>query len=55
MTDELSNSEACWDEFVDWCEDTGTSLEHEDDWKPWWECLSTAISAKLKAIEAEGE
>lgn len=36
-----------WDEFRDYCEDNGISLEHREDWEPWWTCWKAAIDAKL--------
>jgi len=36
----------CWEEFQNWADANGVSLEHEDDWKPWWECWRAAIDAK---------
>lgn len=45
------NIEYCWDEFRDWCEDNCVSLEHQDDWGPWWDCWKAAIDAK-KAQDA---
>ena len=38
------NIEYCWDEFVDWCEDTGVGLEYQEDWGAWWDCWKSAIS-----------
>lgn len=43
---ERSNIEGHWDEFRDWCEENGVSLEDKDDWEPWWRCWNAALDAR---------
>lgn len=43
-----SNYELCWDEFVEWCSGNGVSLDHKEDWEPWFECWTAAINAKIE-------
>lgn len=45
MNRDVSNDEYKWDEFRDWCEDEGVSLDHQDDWVTWWNCWVSAIDA----------
>ena len=45
MATERSNEEGHWDEFADYCEDVGISLEHHDDWEAWWTCWNAALDA----------
>jgi len=51
--DTVDGSEYCWDEFKDWAEDTSISLEHKDDWEPWWLCWISAIAAKGDYIKCK--
>jgi len=46
-----SNSDLCWDEFKEFCEEEGISLEHKDDWGQWWDCWRTAIEKKYEYEE----
>lgn len=34
-----------WKHFEKYCLETGISLEHHDDWFPWWECWNAAMDA----------
>lgn len=45
----------CWDEFADWCQDEGVSLEWQEDWMFWWDCWKTAIDSKLKYLGDSNE
>lgn len=36
-----------WDEFRDYCKEDGISLEHKDDWEPWWNIWVAAIKSVL--------
>ena len=51
----LSNVEGCWDDFADWCNDNGVSLEHKNDWITWWNCWSNAIIAYQEKEQANAE
>ena len=50
MTTERSNIEGFWDEFCDWCDDSGVGDPRNggepDDWNAWWECWNAALDAK---------
>lgn len=54
-----SNNEAHWDEFCDWCDDSGVgdprNGTHVDDWGIWFECWKAALDAHEAADAAEGE
>jgi len=53
-----SNIDVHWDEFCDWCEDSGVGDPRygtpNEDWKPWFECWGAALDAR-EAAEAEGD
>lgn len=46
MKTERNNEIGHWDEFRDYCEDVGISLEDAVDWEPWWECWNAALDAR---------
>ena len=50
MATERSNEDGHWDEFRDYCEDNGISLEHRDDWEAWWDCWNAALDAEDNAF-----
>ncbi len=31
-----------WNSFTEWAEENGVSLDHEDDYGPWWDCWKDA-------------
>jgi hypothetical protein len=49
---ERSNIEGHWDDFADWCEDEGVSLE---DRVVLWTCWNAALDAREAAEAAGGE
>lgn len=53
MPEELSNTEVHWDEFADWTEDNGVSLECKEDWGEWFDCWTAAIEAERTYREEE--
>ena len=34
-----------WPRFTAFCEAEGISLDHEDDWLPWWSCWCAGYQA----------
>lgn len=34
-----------WNDFVKWGTNWGISFDHEDDWKPWWDCWKAGYKA----------
>jgi hypothetical protein len=49
MTEE-EKKRYCLDDFIKWCQGQGVSLEHEEDYKPWWDCWGAAIDAAAHNI-----
>jgi len=55
-----SNLESHWDEFCDWCEESGrgdprsNSRAQVCNWEPWFECWNAALDAR-EADEADAE
>lgn len=43
-----------WALFEDWCEKQGINPEHEEDWRPWWDCWKAAIDAHQAHDGAQG-
>ena len=37
-----------WDKFELYADADGISLDHEDDWMPWWECWCAGIDAECR-------
>lgn len=35
-----------WADFKIYAEANGISLEHIDDWEPWWQCWNAALDAE---------
>jgi len=47
----MSDIDYQWGDFKDYCDDVGISLEHKDDWEPWWDVWCAAIRSILKVDE----
>ena len=43
---ERSNIEGYWDEFAEWCDDEGVSIEQFDDYGIFWACWNAALDAR---------
>lgn len=43
---ESSKEDNYWEEFTQYCEENGISLDHQDDWEAWWLCWNAALDAR---------
>ena len=43
-----------WDKFVEWAEISRVSLNHGDDYGPWWDCWKEGYTAGVEST-AENE
>ncbi len=39
-----------WDKFFNYCGEQGISLDHIEDWGPWWHCWTHAIDVATKEV-----
>jgi hypothetical protein len=49
MTTIRSDKDGHWSEFLKFAVEAGISLNHPDDWTPWWTCWNAALDAEDNA------
>lgn len=37
--------------FVEWAVANGVNMEHEEDWKPWWDCWCNGYNKGIEDIK----
>lgn len=47
----VCNPNTTWDAFVEWAGDNGVSLEHQEDWQPWYECWMNGMQYGIAVNE----
>lgn len=50
IPDGMNEEEALilWQAFLKFAEESGVSLDHKDDWLPWWQCYSSGAVAMME-------
>jgi len=52
---ENRSREPLWPAFEKYCKEQMISLEHEDDWYPWWHCFVNGANSSLELQEKQKE
>lgn len=40
-----------WNSFCEYAEQDGISLDHIDDWNPWWQCFLAGAQASTQNLD----
>lgn len=50
MINNYEKVEYFWNEFTEYCEDNGISLDHVDDWGNWWDIWKKAVDVTKENV-----